>query len=98
MFIATVPLMTRSSSGGAAWSSRELAMPPRWGLRRLCLGAGTINMSLLLSWGSVLGGHCPPRWSRSRAMPVRYSDRSNGFSCCLDRTFVTWKLGAGHLS
>ena len=29
-------------------------------------------------------------------MPVRHSDRSNGFSCCLYRTFVTWKLVLGH--
>ena len=28
-------------------------------------------------------------------MPVRHSDRRNGFSCCLYRTFVTWKLVLG---
>src|ERR1039458_6181302 len=28
-------------------------------------------------------------------MPVRHSDRRNGFSCRLYRTFVTWKLVLG---
>ena len=37
----------------------------------------------------------PPRWPRSRAMPVRHSHLKNGCSCCLHRTFVTWKFGAG---
>jgi hypothetical protein len=50
MFIVTVPPMIRSSSVGAAWPSPDLTMPPRWGLRRFCLDAGTINMSLLRSW------------------------------------------------
>ena len=35
----------------------------------------------------------PPRSRRSRAMPVRHSDRRQGFSHCLYKAFVTWKLG-----
>jgi hypothetical protein len=37
----------------------------------------------------------PPRWRRSRAMPVGHFHRRNGFSCCLYRTFVAWKLVPG---
>ena len=44
MFIVPVSPMIRSSSVGAAWPSPDRTMPPRWGLRRFCLGAGTINM------------------------------------------------------
>ena len=40
----------RSSSVGAAWPSPDLNMTPRWGLRRFCLDAGTINMPLLRSY------------------------------------------------
>jgi hypothetical protein len=61
MFIVTVPPMIRSSSVGAAWSSPRLTMPPRWGLRRFCLGAGTINMSLLRSWPLSSRRPLPPR-------------------------------------
>ena len=50
MPIVTVPPMIRSSSVGAASTSPDLTMPPRWGLRRFCLGAGTINISLQRSW------------------------------------------------
>ena len=88
MFKATVPPMIRSSSFGAAWFSPDLAMPPRWGLRRFCLGAGTINMSLLRSW-PLNSRRSLPRWPRSRAMRSRHFDRRNGFSCRLYRTFVT---------
>ena len=70
MCIATVPSMTRSSSVGAAWFSPDLAMPPRWGLRRFCLGAATINMSLR-SW-PLNSRRSLPRWPRSRAMPARH--------------------------
>jgi len=87
MFKATVPPMIRSSSVGAAWFSPDLAMPPRR-LRRFCLGAGIINMSLN-SQRSL------PRWPRSRAMPARHFHRRNGFSCRLYRPFVTWKSVPG---
>ena len=60
MFIATVPPMIRSSSVGAAWKFPEIIMPPRWGLRRSCLGAGPINMSVLRSWPPNSRRSLPP--------------------------------------
>ena len=60
MFIVTVPPMICSSSVGAAWSTPDLTMPPGWGLRRFCLGAGTINMSLLRSWSLSSRRSLPP--------------------------------------
>ena len=81
MFIVAVPLMIRSSSVGAARPLPDLThMPPRWGLRRFCLGAGTFHKPASRQAG--LWSQCAPEgletinmsllrsWPRSPRRPL----------------------------
>jgi len=84
----TVAPMIRSSSVGAARPLPDLThMPPRWGLRRFCLGAGTFHKPASRQAG--LWSQCAPEGLETINMPLltELSDTDG------DMTFSGWELG-----
>jgi hypothetical protein len=86
MFIVAVPPMIRSSSVGAAWPAADLTMPPRWGLRRFCLDAGTINMRSYGAGRLAPGGPNDP--SRHRSCQVAAARSCTGLPPALPQAPV----------